>query len=70
MPEADWDVTRRRFIYGLVLAGVSLWKEFNDREDQDELIREATAAIARVLLPTITVLGSLDDCLAGGNSLR
>lgn len=23
-PEPDWDVTRKRFVYGLVLAGVSL----------------------------------------------
>jgi hypothetical protein len=64
VPETDWDVTRKRFIYGLVLAGVSLWKEFDDREDKDDLVQGATAAIARVLLPTITVLGSLDDCIA------
>ncbi len=32
------DVTRKRFIYGLVLSAVSLWREFDDREDRDELI--------------------------------
>jgi len=64
-PESDWDVTRKRFVYGLVLAGVSLWQEFGDHEDKDELIRASTTALARVLLPTITVLGSLEpDLLA------
>lgn len=58
--EADWDVTRKRFVYGLVLAGVSFWQEFAEKEDRDELIRCSTAALARVLLPTITVLGALE----------
>lgn len=58
--EADRELTRRKFVYGLVLAGVSLWKEFSDQEERDSLIRSTTKAIARVLLPTISVLGSLD----------
>src|SRR4051794_16899092 len=48
----------------VVLAGVSLWREFDDREDKDERIRAATSAIARVLLPTITVPGTWDECLS------
>jgi hypothetical protein len=56
----DRDLIRKRFVYGLVLAGVSLWQEYKDREDNDELIRSSTSAIARILLPTITVLGSLE----------
>jgi hypothetical protein len=64
-PEPDWDLTRKRFVYGLVLSAVSLWQEFSEREDRDELIRSATTALARVLLPTITVLGTLEpDLLA------
>jgi hypothetical protein len=59
-PEPDWEVTRKRFVYGLVLAGISLWQEFDDREDKDELIRSSTTALARVLLPMITVLGALE----------
>jgi hypothetical protein len=62
-PEPDWDVTRKRFLYGLVLAGVSLWQEFDDREDKDDLIRSSSRALARVLMPTITVLGSLEPDL-------
>jgi hypothetical protein len=60
-PEGERDITRKRFIYGLVLAGVSLWSEYVDDERVDELIRSSSTAIARVLLPTIAVLGSLDD---------
>jgi len=59
-PEPDWDITRKRFVYGLVLAGVSLWLEFAEKEERDELIRSSTTALARVLLPTITVLGALE----------
>jgi len=59
-PESDRDLLRKRFVYGLVLAGVSLWQEFSEKEDCDELIRGSTSAIARVLLPTISVLGSLE----------
>ena len=62
-PESDCDLLRKRFVYGLVLAGVSLWQEFSDKEDCDELIRTSTKAIARVLLPTISVLGSLEHDL-------
>jgi hypothetical protein len=64
-PESDWDLTRKRFIYGLVLAGVSLWRQFEEREERDELVRESTAALARVLLPVICVLGALEEGLAG-----
>jgi len=53
-------VTRKRFIYGLVLAGVSLWQEFGNRDDKDELISLSTKALAKVLLPTISVLGALE----------
>jgi len=59
-PEHDQEVIRRRFIYGLVLIGVSLWEEFKDRDDVDEQIRVTTRAIARVLVPTISVLGALN----------
>jgi hypothetical protein len=62
-PQPDWDRVRKQFVYGLVLAGVSLWQEFSDREDCDELVRSATKAVARVLLPSITVLGSLEHDL-------
>lgn len=51
---------RKRFVYGLVLAGVSLWGAFKDDERRDEMILPATTAVARVLLPTIVVLGSLE----------
>ena len=64
-PESDCDLLRKRFVYGLVLAGVSLWREFSDKEDCDELIRTSTKAISRVLLPTISVLGSLEHVLVG-----
>jgi hypothetical protein len=64
-PESDWDLTRKRFVYGLVLAGVSLWRQFEEREeDRDEIVRESTAALARVLLPVISVLGALEEGLA------
>ncbi|HEV2293562.1 MAG TPA: hypothetical protein VGR35_06880 [Tepidisphaeraceae bacterium] len=56
----DRDLLRKRFVYGLVLAGVSLWQEYKEREDNDELIRSASKAVARILLPTITVLGALE----------
>lgn len=59
-PEHDREVIRRRFIYGLVLIGVSLWEEFKERDDADDQIRATTKAVARVLVPTITVLGALD----------
>lgn len=59
--KAETDITRKRFVYGLTLAGVSLWERFRDDEKCDELIRGTTSAIARVLLPIIVVLGSLDD---------
>lgn len=62
-PEADWDVTRKRFVCGLVLAGVSLWQEFAEKEERDELICAASSAVARVLLPTITAVGSLEHDL-------
>lgn len=58
--EHDRELARRKFVYGLVLAGVSLWKEFSDEDERDNLIRATTKAIAPVLLPTISVLGSLD----------
>jgi hypothetical protein len=47
----------------LVLCGVSLWQEYGQEENGDELIRSATKAIARVILPMILVLGSLDQQL-------
>jgi len=59
-PDADRDLMRKRFVYGLVLSGVSLWKEYAEEENEDELIRSATKAVARVLLPMILVLGSLE----------
>ena len=55
----DRDLVRKRFVYGLVLSGVSLWQECKDREDRDEMIRVASKATARVLLPTIDVLSAL-----------
>ncbi|MBV9216634.1 MAG: hypothetical protein JO053_10680, partial [Acidobacteria bacterium] len=58
-PEADRDLVRKRFIYGLVLSGVSFWKEFEDQEERDELVRKASSAIARILLPVVEVLGKL-----------
>jgi len=60
-PKADVDLMRKRFVYGLVLAGVSLWQEYRDDAACDELIRSTSSAIARVLLPMIVVLGSLDE---------
>jgi hypothetical protein len=62
-PESDWDLTHKRFVYGLVLKGVSLWREYEEREDRDEVVRSATAALARVLLPVICVLGALEEGL-------
>jgi hypothetical protein len=62
-PEAELDLTRKRFVYGLVLSGLSLWREYSERDDCDELVRSASSAIARVLLPTITVLGALEQGL-------
>lgn len=59
-PAADRDLVRKRFVYGLVLAGVSLWQEYKDHSESDELIRSSSKAIARILLPTITVLGALE----------
>lgn len=58
-PAEDRDLIRKRFVYGLVLAGVSLWQEYRDHPDADELIRSSSKAVARILLPTITVLGAL-----------
>jgi hypothetical protein len=43
-----------------VLAGVSLWQEYSQHDECDEIIRTTTKAIARVLLPTIGVLGKLE----------
>jgi len=63
LPESEWDVARKQFVYGLVLGGVSLWREYSGREDCDELIRSASSAMARVLLPIISVLGRLDQGL-------
>lgn len=57
--ETDRDVVRKQFTYGLVLAGISLWQEYSDDENCDEIIRTATKAVARILLPTISVLGEL-----------
>ena len=37
-----------------------MWLEFAEKEERDELIRSSTTALARVLLPTITVLGALE----------
>jgi hypothetical protein len=59
--DGDRDLVRKQFTYGLVLAGVSLWQEYSDHEDCDEIVRTTTKAIARVLLPTITVLGRLEQ---------
>lgn len=59
-PESERELVRKRFTYGLVLAGVSLWQEYKDREDSEDAIRRASKAVARVLLPTITVLGTLE----------
>ncbi len=59
-PGSDCGLLRKRFVYGLVLAGVPLWQEFSGKDDCDELIRDSTKAVARVLLPTISVLGSLE----------
>jgi hypothetical protein len=56
----DRELVRKRFVYGLVLAGVSLWAEYKDRDDSDELIRASSKAVARILLPTITVLGAVE----------
>jgi hypothetical protein len=58
--KAEIDLMQKRFVYGLVLVGVSLWQEYHDDEKCDELIRSTSSAVARVLLPTIVVLGSLD----------
>jgi hypothetical protein len=65
VPEDGRELERKRFTYGLVLSGVALYQEFGDREDKDELIRSTTRALARVLLPTIRVLGALEHELAG-----
>lgn len=59
-PQAEVDLIRKRFVYGLVLAGVSLWEQFRDAENSDDLIRDTSSAIARVLLPMISVLSGLD----------
>jgi len=58
--EDERELMRRRFIYGLVLAGVSFWREFAEEENRDELVRTSTKALARVILPTILVLGNLE----------
>jgi len=63
-PESDRDLIRKRFVYGLVLCGVSLWKEYGEEENGEELIRSATKAVARVILPMILALGSLEHELA------
>ena len=47
----------------LVLAGVALYQEYAESDDRDELIRSASRALARVLLPTIRVLGALEHNL-------
>lgn len=65
-PEEDRELMRKRYVYGLVLNGVSLWKEFAEREDGEELIRTASSAVARVILPTILVLGRLEPELVVG----
>lgn len=68
MPPSDpgerRELMRRRFIYALVLAGVSFWREFAEEENRDDLIRSSTTALARVILPTILVLGNLERDLA------
>lgn len=61
----DRELVRKRFVYGLVLAGVSLWQEYKDRDEADELIRSSSKAVARILLPTIMVLGALEPSPAG-----
>jgi hypothetical protein len=65
VPEDGRELERKRFTYGLVLSGVALCQEYGDRDDKDELIRSTTRALARVLLPTIRVLGALEHELAG-----
>ena len=64
----DRDLIQKRFVYGLVLAGVSLWQECKDRDDCDELIRLSSKATARVLLPTISVLGALEPVFLSRDS--
>jgi hypothetical protein len=64
----DRDLVRKRFTYGLVLAGVSLWQEYKDREDTDEMIRIASKAVARVLLPTISVLSAIEPMTSGSDA--
>jgi hypothetical protein len=48
----------------LVLSGVSLWQDFKGYENSEELVREATKAVARVLLPTITVLSAIEPAVS------
>lgn len=50
----------KRFVYGLVLTGVSLWQDYRDDDQSDNLIRTGSSAVARVLLPMISVLGTLE----------
>ena len=59
----DRDLVRKRFVYGLVLAGVSLWQEYKDRDDRDEMVSMASKAVARVLLATTTVLSAIEPAV-------
>lgn len=65
LPEDGRELERKRFAYGLVLSGVAFYQEFGDRDDRDEIIRSTTRALARVLLPTIRILGALEHELVG-----
>ena len=56
---SDHDMIRKQFVYGLVLVAVSLWQEYSEHDERDDLIRTATKAHARVILPSISVLGAL-----------
>lgn len=62
--QSDRDMIRKQFIYGLVLSAVSLWSEYAEDENRDQVLRTSTRALARVLLPTIHVLGTLESEVA------
>jgi len=61
--ESDPKVLEAQYKFGMVLIGMSLLKELEEKEEESiyERIYEVTKAISPVLLPMITTLGTLQE---------
>ncbi|MCD6531887.1 hypothetical protein J7K99_05560, partial [bacterium] len=61
--KSDPKILEAQYKYGMVLVGMSLLKELEEKEEESiyEKIYEVTKAISPVLLPMIATLGTLEE---------